>query len=71
MSRRVIHWTAEDFDAAMEGAAPPTDDDVWIDRDGTRIDTPEKAYALAEREMERRREQAAAAEDASTPPSAE
>jgi hypothetical protein len=39
---------------ALRQAAPATADDVTIDGDGRRIDTPEKARALVARENARR-----------------
>lgn len=39
---------------AIKNASPSTADDVTIDGDGQRIDTPEKARALVAREHARR-----------------
>jgi hypothetical protein len=41
----VGRWTAKEFFA---DACPPTDDDVPIARDGTRLDTPAKLVAYLE-----------------------
>lgn len=43
MSLEVVgHWTIEEF---FGDAQPPTDDDVPIALDGTRLDTPAKVIA--------------------------
>jgi hypothetical protein len=51
------------FDA-LKSAPPSTADDVTIDGDGQRIDTPAKARALVARENARRAAEARAGHDA-------
>ncbi|MCU0270849.1 MAG: hypothetical protein MUF83_19695 [Acidimicrobiales bacterium] len=49
-------WRLADLTADMR---PPTDDDVPIDRDGNRLDSPEKVLAHLERINQERSEQPA------------
>ncbi len=44
----------------LETDKPRTDDDCWIDGDGTIIDTPEKFIDMLNRDLQRRRERAEA-----------
>jgi len=54
VSKVIGRWTAKEFFA---GTRPPTDDDVPIALDGTRLDTPAKVLAYLE-EINAERERA-------------
>ena len=54
MAERVIEIKELDVEAMVAEMRPPTDDDVPIALDGTRLDTPEKVRSYLEAINERR-----------------
>ena len=57
MTDDVIEIDREEWHAMRDEARanPPTHDDVWITRDGTRLDTPEKVLAFMRDQLERQK----------------
>lgn len=46
VARAKREWTREEWNRDVDALVEPTSEDVWITRDGRRLDTPEKVIAF-------------------------